>query len=745
MRRLRWNALLRVALILLWTAILLLHVSQTYTLDSLQRLETWTYDTRLRLLPDPLTDPRVVIIDIDEASLTALGRWPWPRDRLADLTRLLLDHHGASLVAFDVVFAEPDVSSGLPVLEALADGPLQAETGFVEALEGLRPLLDYDALFAQALRGRPVLLGYYLNSGEDSQRIGQLPAPVFDSQDFGGYRPSLARASGYGANLRELQDAALGAGHMNPLFDVDGLSRRVPMLIDLDGAYYESLSLAVARWYLGGLWPRAVVGVSAAQQYLEIEWLRLGDRSIPLDARGAALIPYVGPQGSFPYISAATVLHGDVPEGYLRGKIAMVGTSAPGLMDLRATPLDPAFPGVEIHANLVQGILEGRIRHQPAYFLAVEALAVLIIGILMALTLPWIRPAAALGVFGVLLLGVLLVAGYLWQFALLVLPLAALLALVIGAYVMDSIYGFFVESRMRARVAALFGQYVPPRIVETLTANPKWASMAGESREMSVLFSDVRNFTNISEGLPAQDLAALMNDYLSTMTRALYANDGTVDKYIGDAIMAFWGAPLPQERHAELAVHGAWAMQEAAADLRASYPQRGWPPLQIGIGINSGLMNVGNMGSEFRRAYTVLGDAVNLAARLEGLTKKYGLEILVSDSTRQATESVFFYREIDRIQVKGKQEAVVIHQPLQPRKDPDAVLSESWQDRVAAYRRMLAAYRAMDWTQAEHELHTLQTLGESPVLVQLFRERVAYFWHNPPHTEWNGVFQFADK
>ncbi len=744
-KRSRRAYLLRAGLGLIWVVFLLGHALGVYRVDAIERLEVHSYDLRLLATPGADPDPAVVIVDIDEASLGAVGRWPWPRHVVAALVEELVDRQGAALVAFDVVFAEPDESSGLPVLEDLASGRLRDSPGFAVALDDLRAELDRDARFARSLEGRPVLLGYYFTGGEDALRAGELPAPVFRSEDFADRRMTLVRADGYGANLPALQQAALGAGHFTPFFDPDGLSRRVPLLIEFEGDYYEALSLAAARQFMGGVPVVPVFGTSEGTGYEALEALRLGDRTIPVDPRGNALVPFPGPERSFPYLSAAEVIAGELAPGSLSGRIALVGTSAPGLMDLRATPVGSAYPGVEIHASLVSGILDNVIRHRPAYLEGFEVLAVVLLGGLLALVLPVLGPASALLAAGVFLGGVVGLALMLWHVHLLVMPMALLVLAVVGVYALDTVYALFVESRAKARISALFGQYVPPRVVEALSENPKLASMAGESREMSVLFSDVRDFTSISESLPAQELSALMNDYLTNMTRAIQGQDGTVDKYIGDAIMAFWGAPLPRSDHPLAAVRAALAMQQTAASLRDAYEHRGWPRLHVGIGINSGIMNVGNMGSEFRRAYTVLGDAVNLAARLEGLTKQYGVGVLVSESTRAATDAAIVYRELDRIKVKGKEHAVSIHEPLMIRTEPGQVLPEKLDERCRLFAQMLAAYRATSWDEAEHRLRGLEKLGESEALLDLFRTRIEAFRSEPPPPDWDGVFRFLSK
>jgi adenylate cyclase len=737
--------LFRVGLNFVLLLVLLGHALGEYRLDAIDRVEIWTYDLRLLATAKVDPDPPVVIVDIDESSLAAVGRWPWPRHLIASLLDELLERQGAAVVAFDVVFAEPDESSGLPVLERLATEAFRNQPDFLGVLEELRPTLDHDARFAAALRDRPVLLGYYFSGGTDAVRVGQLPEPLFREEDFGGRRIPVVRGDGYGANIPKLQQAASGAGHFTPLFDVDGITRRVPLLIEFDGGYYESLSLAAARLYLGGAVPRPVFGEAGAGDYFALEALNVAGRSIPVDRFGAALVPYAGPQGSYPYISVTEVLQGQLPAGSLAGRIVLIGTSATGLMDLRATPVGNAYPGVEIHANLVHGIISGSILYEPAYLEGLEILALVIVGGLLMFLMPKLGPAVAL--ITVVGLTLALFAGglYLWQQHLVVMPMALLLLTVMGMYLLDTIYALFVENRARSRVSALFGQYVPPRVVDALADNPEAASMEGESREMSVLFSDVRDFTRISEGLPANQLSALMNDYLSVMTRAIQSENGTVDKYIGDAIMAFWGAPLPQKDHAARAVRTALAMQDAATRLREVYATRDWPLLTVGIGINTGVMSVGNMGSEFRRAYTVLGDSVNLASRLEALTKYYGVGIIVSETTRAATEAVIHYRELDRILVRGKEHPVSIHEPLAVRASSGPDLPGEVVERCAIYDEMLQAYRAQDWDRAERALERLGQRGESTGLVRFFRDRIEHFRAAPPSADWAGVYRFETK
>ena len=744
----------RVGLGLAWVLLLIAQAAGVYSIDAMEQLETWSYDLRISVAAVAPSDPTVAIVDLDERSLQAIGRWPWPRHRVAELVSELLDRQGAALVAFDVVFAEADESGGLPVLQSLAQTQLRDNPAYLAALQALTPNLDRDAIFARAMHNRPVILGYYFNSGSGAVRSGQLPAPTFFAEDLKGLDLPFMHADGYGANIAPLQQAALGAGHVTPLFDHDGLTRRVPLLVEFEGDMYESLSLAAARVFLGGDYPRAIFGSAQGSEYNAIEWLQLGEHTIPVDARASALVPYSGRQGSFPYHSAADVLASELPAGSLKGKIVLVGTTALGLLDLRATPVGSAYPGVEIHANVIEGILDDTIKMRPAWLFGLELTGLLVLGTTLALLLPLLGPAASLALTASALALVAYASLWAWNALNLVVPSASLVLVVVGVAVLHVIYGLFVESRAKRQIAGLFGQYVPPRVVAALADNPQAASMAGEHRTMSVLFSDVRGFTTIAETLSAPELARLMNTYLSAMTRAIQEQDGTIDKYIGDAIMAFWGAPLATTTHARDAVVTALLMQRCAAELRGSFLARGWPPLHIGVGINTGAMSVGNMGSEFRRSYTVLGDAVNLGARLESLTKMYGCPVLVGEDTVAASQDSILYRELDLVSVKGKQSAVRICEPLglnapmtsaataQPAGlTPD----QATVARMPLLAQFIAAYRAAQWDSALTRLDELANAGEYPALITLYRARIRAYIDAPPPPNWDGAYSFTSK
>ena len=732
----------RLALSLAIILLMLLYTTGVVPLSAMSRLENFTYDVRLNMLMPKGVDERIVIIDIDEASLQAEGRWPWSRNKLAALVDKLFDTYHVKVLGFDVVFAEKDLSSGLKSLQDIQKTYLAGDAAFAQTIEKLTPTLDYDQVFANSLKDRNVVLGYFFLRDDKDNLSGVLPNPSFVEGSFKGKHIAFIEATGYGANLPILQMSAQSAGHFNPDPDADGISRKVPMVIEYQGQMYEALSVAVAKAALGAEKIEAgyAEGLGVSKKYAGLEWLKLGARRIPVDTQVSALIPYRGPQGSFKYVSATDVLSGKVDAKTLNNKIVLLGTTAAGLMDLRATPVQNIYAGVEIHANMIAGILDGNIKEHPAYTLGAEFILLLLIGLFLALSLPLLSPLLATVVTVSTLAVVIGFNLLVWQTANLVLPLASLLAMIIAIYFINMSYGFFVESRGKRQLAGLFGQYVPPELVDEMSQNPEAISLEGESREMTVLFSDLRGFTTISEGLDPKQLTRLMNDFLTPMTHVIHHNRGTIDKYMGDAIMAFWGAPLSDNQHAKHALTAAMQMLKALEQLQKDFEQKGWPPINIGVGLNSGLMTVGNMGSSFRMAYTVMGDAVNLGSRLESLTKNYGVQIIVSEFTKNQVPD-FAYRELDIVRVKGKDKPVTIFEPIG---EVDAVDKQT-KDCLKLYREALKLYRSQNWDLAEIQFVNVQKQEPNRYLYQMYIERISYFRQNPPEKNWDGVFNFETK
>ena len=743
------NAIIRASLGLGIVALFVAYYVIDYTFQDrargsitfLQRLEEQAYDIRLRATMPEKIDPRIVIIDIDERTLAAEGRWPLSRDRWVLLLKQLFDNYKLKVVGFDVFFTEPDSSSGLGTLESLGKTAFKSNAEYQEKLNELRPSLDYDTQFAETMKKYPVVLAFAGNNqrvGLEKMEFGVLPPPTFLAGAF--KSPVVAQEiDGFSGNLKTLQEAAVATGHILPRVDFDGVLRRIPMFVRYKDGYYESLSLATYRTYLDNEPIRITLRDDEGDRIPKIKHLKVRDTIIPLDSDGAAYIPYRGRNPMFRYISATDVMRGQLSPGELEGKIAFVGTTVQGLYDLRNTPVNEVYPGVETHANLVSGYLDNNLKQKTQFELAVHAWTILMLGIPLALALVKLNPVVAT-VTAVSAAVAYAAFNMYWWSAGYVLPLAMPLLMIGLLYILNMTYGFFIEARSKRQITGIFGTYVPKELVAEMAKDPGTYTTKGESRDMTVLFSDVRNFTSISEGLAPTELTAMMNAYLTAMTETIQRDRGTIDKYIGDAIMAFWGAPLKDEKHAEHALHSALEMQRQIKAIGPDFVKRGWPKLEIGVGLNCGVMNVGDMGSSFRRAYTVLGDAVNLASRLEGLTKEYGVGILVSENIVNTVPSVI-YRELDRVRVKGKLEPISIYEPVGLKGD----IVDQMLDEIDRFHRALDKYREQHWDDAEAALVKLAHADPHRKVYKVYIERVVNLRVKSPGANWDGVFTFTTK
>ncbi len=730
--------------------IFLLHASKFIELSFVNRLEYALYDARLIATMPRTLDPRIVILDIDEKSIGELGHFPWSRDKLASIVDKLFNQQKIAMLGFDVVWAEKDTSSGLDELEHLARGELKDDPKFLGQLQQIAPSLNYDGRFADAVRNHAVVLGYVMTDAKQTVQV--LPQPTLPAGTFNGHPVRFTHWAGYVGNLPDLENAALSAGHFNPAIDPDGEVRRVPMLVEENNQYYESLSLAMVRGLLGspGVRPEYPSDDQAwvPKSYSGLEYLDLPYHGknvrIPVDRDVASLIPYRGPGGphggSYQYVSISDVLFDRLKPEELKDKIVLVGTTALGLVDMRSTPVSPDYPGVEVHANMISGMLDGRIKEAPDYSLGAELVTLLVVGLLLSFVLPVLSAVRA--VLLTLLVAAALVASNfaIYANADLSLPLASSLLVTVFIFAINMVYGYFVESKTKRELEGLFGSYVPPELVEEMSRDPRAYSMEGRSEELTVMFSDVRGFTTISESLQPKDLSVYINDYLTAMSLIIQTHRGTLDKYIGDAIMAFWGAPVPEKIHAQLAVETALAMQAEVEKLNVQFRARKWPDMQIGIGVSTGVMSVGDMGSKIRRAYTVMGDPVNLGARLEGRTKTYGIGILVSEATRRAVTGVVF-REIDRVKVKGKDEAVTIFEPI----GKEGEVSKERLDELKLWHATLKAYRNRNWDQVELQLINLQRMSPNDKLYASYLERLSELRHSLAEESWDGVYTFSEK
>lgn len=588
-------------------ALLLAQATGHLPLRAVSALDGVLHDLRLRALPSPAADARVAVVDIDERSLAEFGRWPWPRERQALLVERLFEREGVVLAGLDTILAEPESEAA-------------------------------DARLAEVFSRHPVVLGLHFSDKPDAPRQGALP-PGLPASAAAGF--TLLPWQGHATSLPRFQQAAAGAGFLNAMIDRDGITRRAPLLAAHEGSVQPSLALALAYALMGD---RALATTMRA------------------DLGGQVLIPYPAEEGRVLHVAAGDVLAGRLPPGTLKGRVVLVGTTAAGLMDQHLTPTSALLPGVELHANVLSGLLAGNLPAVPREAPALLAALLLASAALLMLALPRLEPWPAAGL--ALALAAALVAGNFaaWH-AGWALPLAALLLLVGGLYVLQLFFGHLGEVIARRRLAALFGQYVPPELVAQMSRDPERYSMEGRSAELTVLFSDVRGFTTFSEKLSPTDLATLMNRYFGVMTEIVRQQRGTLDKYVGDALMAFWGAPLDDPAHAEHAVQTALAMQAALPALNAELAAHGWPPIRITIGVNTGTVVVGDMGSVHRRAYTVLGDAVNVASRLQELSGKLEVPVLIGEATAAALPAGWQCREVERVAIRGRETRMTVYEP----------------------------------------------------------------------------------
>lgn len=740
----------RIAVTLIPLIFALLHAVGALHLGVIQRLDDIIYDARLRATMPRTMDDRIVIVDIDEKSLAEIGRWPWSRNKLAELVKRLFDDQKIALLGVDVVFAEPDESSGLRQLNALAKKELRDQPAFLERLQQLSPRLDFDKVFADSLAGRSVVLGYFFINDPQGRSSGKLPSPVFTHEVIGERFFDAPQWTAFGSNIESLANAAPLAGHFNSVTDADGVVRSIPLIAEYRGSYYESLSLAMFRAVLG--MPKVIPSFSKEtylpQAYQGVDKLLLvqGDKTlgIPVDGRAGALIPFRGPGnaqgGSFQYVSAADILQDRITPGSLKNKIVLLGTTSLGLFDMRVTPVGEAYPGVETHANVLSALLDGQVLVKPDYALGYESVVLVISGLLLSIGLPLLSAIRAVLLSAGVLASLMLMNLWLYLGYGLVLPLAASLVMTATAFALNMSYGYFVESRSKRDLANLFGTYVPPELVDEMVQDPDSYSMKATNREMTVMFCDMRGFTSMSENMEPLQLQAMLTGVFSRLTTVIRANRGTIDKYMGDCVMAFWGAPIESQDHAQLAVKAALEILTVVRTINEEHKTKGLPLIGIGLGINTGTMCVGDMGSDIRRSYTVIGDAVNLGARLESLSKVYGVDIVASDTTRRLASGVV-WQELDKVRVKGKEQAVTIWCPVAFTSDADASTTEE----IKLWVQVLKSYRNQNWDQVDVGLLNLSRMNANKFLYRLYVERVASMRFLPFDSQWDGATNFETK
>jgi len=709
----------------------------------LAQFRLFVFDTYQRLAPrEILNDSPVVVIDIDEESLQRLGQWPWPR---TTMTKILfnLRQAGIAAVGFDILFSEPD---RLSPEEVLKFWPKTSKDN--ELRERIARLGSHDAQFANEISAGNVVMGFVL-----TQQNQNKPPELKASFAFGGDDPKLFVPGfpGVITNLKLLNNAANGAGFLNWAPDGDQIMRRIPLLMKSGNVLLPALSIETLRVAQGaGTYIIKSSGASDVESFgssTGVNSLRVGQFTIPTNESGQMLLHF-SYQNKSRYIPAWQVFENKVDPARLEGRIALVGASAAGLFDIRATPLESALPGVEAQAQAIEQILSQRFLQRPDFALGAEIVFLIALIILIIILLPVIG-AAYSAILGGIVIAALALGSY-WLFVnwgWLADPVYPALS-ALAVYLSGSLIVYIDSENQRQRIRSAFSFYLAPEMVQKLADDPGQLVLGGEKRELTLLFSDIRGFTTISEGLEADVLISLINKILTPLSDAIMAHGGTIDKYMGDAIMAFWNAPLDDENHARNAAIASLDMQKKLLVLNQTLQSEAaetgetYPEIQMGIGLNTGMCSVGNMGSEQRFDYSVLGDSVNVAARLEAQTKTYGVDILLGEETARTITDLACI-EIDLLIVKGKSRPIAIYALLG---DETMAGSQKFQSLLEAQTLFLNAYRSQSWNEAENHLSRCREFApELELLHDIYASRIAEYLKAPPPENWDGAYVALTK
>ncbi|MCP3874537.1 MAG: adenylate/guanylate cyclase domain-containing protein [Desulfobacteraceae bacterium] len=700
-------------------------------------LEYKLYDFYFQKVYTETKTDSVAIVDIDEYSLNKFGQWPWPRYRVALLLQKI-NVAGALAVGADILFAEPDGTSPV-VLQKALKRDLNVDVQF----EGLpKGLLDNDQILANVLQKGPFVLGYSfaftqsvvkkdilapanLNAVE-IREPGAIPGyhHLFEARDVIPPMPVFVR------------NAAL-TGFMNTMTDEDGVVRKTPLIISWEDKIYPQLSLATLLCALKDKIPAPAIKVTKKG----IESIKLGDAVIPLQSNGAILINYRGPGNTFPYISAGKILEDKISPELLKGKIIFLGTSAAGLLDIRISPLDQIYPGVEVHATVVDNILSKDFIQRPDWVPGLELICILLWGCITTLLIGWTSSTLTLPITFMLAISALF--GGFWTFDKLniwVSPFFPMIVLILNFSILN-LQKFWQSERQKKFFRSAFSKYVSKAVVDQLTDNPEKLSLEGEEKNISILFADIRGFTTLSEHLSPSQVTELLHDYFTPITQIIINNHGTHDKFIGDAVMCFWNAPVDVAHHEQLAVKSALEILDALHDLNTEFKNKFGIQLKIGIGLHSGVCRVGNMGSDDIFDYTIIGDNVNLASRLESLTKFYGLQLLVDETMLKDCPPDMLIQEIDLVRVKGKEKPARIYTIYSPSHDN---VSQR-EIEISAYKKGLTLYRENSFVEAEQYFRELSTTYPERKLYSIYQERCTHFIQNPGNENEDGVFVHTEK
>lgn len=737
--------------------ILLMVVSLTFAVVCLallrppfiELIELKLYDLRFRYRGPQPAGQELVIVAIDDSSLQSVGRWPWPREAISKLIRRLKEAQ-PRVIGLDIIFSEKGDTAVAASVERLRQKLSQRGLGSVEVLTLLKEeeqAADVDRQLAEEInQGSPTILGFYFKK-VGAQIMSPEPPEALEPtvvqvstynlvRRLGskGKRLPIIGAEGVEVNLPVFSTAAAGGGYFNMIPDQDGGVRWYPLAVAYGPFVFAPLSLVTLQHYLDN----QPLGIALSQ--LGVKEVRLGRQIIPVDRYGTFFINYLGPPGAFPIYSAVDLMENKIPPQALKDKIVLVGATAVGVYDMRVTPFSGVFPGIEVQATIIDNILRQNFLRPVPYAPLPGILIIIALGVLLGLVLPrvsaiWVFALALILLEGYIVLNYLLFR-YLGVNLEVVYPMLEIIFVSTGI----TLQSFLAEERARASLKKTFQSYVAPNIVEEILKHPENLRLGGERKELTILFCDLRNFTSLAESLDPEALASVLHDFLNPMSKIIVKHEGTIDKFIGDAIMALFGAPLHYPDHARRACEAALEMLATLKALDQEWVRQGRPSLKVGVGINSGLVAVGNMGSDTLFDYTAIGDNVNLAARLEGLNKHYGTEIIISAFTAQALNQQFILRELDLVKVKGKERPVAIYELLgEGAPDPDLVKF------LHLYHQGLELFRQREWGKCLKVFASALELRPDDLHCRRYVELAEQYQFDPPESDWGGTSVMRDK
>ncbi len=714
----------------------------------LELMELKTIDLRYINRGSFEAESDVVLAVIDEESIDKEGKWIWPRSKMANLVNRLSEA-GARVISFDIGFLEPDEKSVVRAIEDIEKNLTIFDAKDRTYLAELKRSSDNDQLLADAIAESKakVVLGYFfqmekLHSGDFDEALSKIQQKNIQSSRYGQVKfqsekaldVPLIEAQVANANITAISQATPYSGFFNMFPDKDGVVRWIPAVIDFAGEMYAPLSLMTLSAFKDSQ-PLVVVAEYG------VEKIQFDDITIPTDELGRIMINYRGDAKSFKHIPVTDILSGKVTESELKGKAVIVGATAIGIYDMRVTPFTSVFPGVEIHANIVDSVLRGEFLYHPTWAAVFDVLAIVLAGLLLGMVLP--RTGAFLGIItvGVLFFGHIFFCQYLFSSQGWILNMVYPLLVILAVYISITVYKYLSESRQKRFIRSAFSTYLAPTVVQQLIDSPENLELGGEEREITAFFSDVQGFTSISEKLTPPELVELLNEFLTEMTNIILKHEGTVDKFEGDAIIAFYGAPNALENQAETACLTCVDMQKRLGELREKWHQEGKPELKMRIGLSTGPAVVGNMGSRNRMDYTMMGDTVNTAARLEGVNKIYGIYTLVCETTFKKASQRIWGREIDSINVVGKAEPVTVYQILGYAGDIDDTLLKM----TGLYAEGLHLYRQQRWDSAIEKFDAALNISPDDGPSIEMKDRCTHYKKEPPSPDWNGSYTMKTK